>query len=37
VFITRFQPEPNKTIINMLDIRAQVNIGQKKWPKGINL
>ena len=21
----------------MLDIRAQVNIGQEKWPKGINL
>ena len=21
----------------MLDIRAQVNVGQKKWPKGINL
>jgi len=21
----------------MLDIRAQVNIGQEKWPKGIDL
>ena len=29
--------EPNKTIIDMSDIRAQVNTGQKKWGKGIDL
>ncbi len=29
--------EPNKTIIDILDIRVQVNIGQKKWGKGIDL
>ena len=29
--------EPNKTIIDMLDIRAQVDAGQKKWGKGIDL
>ena len=29
--------EPNKTTINILDIRAQVNAGQKKWGKGIDL
>ena len=29
--------KPNKTIIDMLDIRAQVDAGQKKWGKGIDL
>ena len=29
--------EPNKTIIDILDIRAQVDAGQKKWGKGIDL
>ena len=29
--------EPNKTIIDILNIRAQVNAGQKKWGKGIDL
>jgi len=36
-----FHPEPkikpNKTTINILNIKAQVNTGQKKWGKGINL
>ena len=38
---TYFYLEPktelNKIIINILDIRVQVNIGQKKQGKGINL
>ena len=41
MFITHFYPEPkiepNKTIINMLNIRVQVDAGQKKWGKGIDL
>ena len=40
-FTIYFHPEPkikpNKTIIDMLDIRAQVDAGQKKWGKGIDL
>jgi len=40
--ITRLEPKIElnkgyKTRINMLDIRAQVNAGQKKWDKGIDL
>ena len=35
--ITCFHLETNKTTINILDIRAQVDAGQEKWPKGINL
>ena len=29
--------EPNKTTIDMSDIKAQVNTRQKKWGKGIDL
>ena len=39
MFTTRLEPkiEPNKTIINISDIKAQVNKGQEKQGKGINI
>ena len=36
-FIQNPKIEPNKTTINILNIRVQVDTGQKKWGKGINL
>ena len=41
MFITHFylelKIEPNKTIINILNIRVQVKERQKRWSKGLNI
>jgi translation elongation factor EF-1beta len=39
VFTTHLKPKikPNKTTINISDIRAQVKEGQRRWSEGLNI